>query len=296
MLTISPAKPILGILVGLFTFSCIQAQEKAPVSIAELRIKEKDKGLNLEFIFSHTIGSNDISGWIDREKWLILNLYNIQPPATDFFADYVSYPIQEIQHSMSVDAVQISIHLTRPLRSFDVIRHLNSNEVLINVLYDEGNYGGETSDVKQSFIFPDPKDSQKKQHPLSWKDQRVRSSIRILCDTPGLPIYVDDKMVGHSPLDFGVDVLPGWHKVGYFPEDPTKMTKVRTPNEKLVNDIMRMGLMDVFVDEGDEATVVLNYQSLEGEVFDYNEKVRTGSFVGFGIFFLVILLLSWGMA
>ena len=87
MLTISPAKPILGILVGLFIFSCIQAQEKAPVSIAELRIKEKDKGLNLEFIFSHTIGSNDISGWIDREKWLILNLYNIQPPATDFFAD-----------------------------------------------------------------------------------------------------------------------------------------------------------------------------------------------------------------
>ncbi|MEC9456071.1 MAG: hypothetical protein VX537_01440, partial [Candidatus Neomarinimicrobiota bacterium] len=69
-----------------------------------------------------------------------------------------------------------------------------------------------------------------------------------------------------------------------------------TPDEKLVNDIMRMGLMDVFVDEGDETTVVLNYQSLEGEVFDYNEKIRTGSFFGFGMFFLVIVLLSWGMA
>ncbi|MBH10403.1 MAG: hypothetical protein CMG74_08665 [Candidatus Marinimicrobia bacterium] len=296
MSTITPAKPIIGILVGILLSSSIKAQNKIPFLIQDLRIKEKDKGLNIEFIFSDAIGNNDISGWIDREKWLTLNLYNIKPPEKDFFSSYISYPIQEIQNSMSVDAVQISIHLTQPLKSFDIIRHINSNEVLISILYDQGNYDGESAEIKQSFVFPDPKSSQKKQHPLSWKDQRIRSSIRILCDTPGIPIYVDDKMVGHSPLDFGVDVLPGWHKVGYFPENPAKMSKVRTPNEKLVNDIMRMGLMDVFVDEGDEATVVLNYQSLEGEVFDYNEKTRTQSYFGFGIFFLVILLLSWGMA
>ena len=151
-------------------------------------------------------------------------------------------------------------------------------------------------DIKQSFIFPDKKGGQKKQHPQSWKDQRIRTSIRILCDTPGLPIYVDDKMVGHSPLDHGIDVLPGWHKVGYFPEDPTKMSRIRSPKEKLVNDIMRMGLMDVFVEEGDETTVVLNYQSLDDDVFNYNEKIRSNSFIGFGTFFLAILLLSWGMA
>jgi len=296
MLTKSPTKSVLWILVGFFVFTYIQAQRQAPVTINKLRINEKDKGLNIEFIFSSAIGNNDISGWIDREKWLNLNIYNIKSPPRGFFSEYIRYPIQEIQNSISVDAVQITIHLSRPLKSFDLVRHLNSNEVLISILYDKENYDGESAEIKQSFIFPDPKDSQKKQHPLSWKDQRVRSSIRILCDTPGLPIYVDDKMVGNSPLEFGVDVLPGWHKVGYFPEDPTKMNKIRTPNEKLVNDIMRMGLMDVFVEEGNEATVVLNYQSLESEVFDYNDTVRTGSYFGFGIFFIVILLLSWGMA
>ena len=69
------------------------------------------------------------------------------------------------------------------------------------------------------------------------------------------------------------------------------MSRIRSPKEKLVNDIMRMGLMDVFVEEGDEATVVLNYQSLDDDVLDYNEKIRSNSFIGFGTFFLAILAL-----
>ena len=58
--------------------------------------------------------------------------------------------------------------------------------------FDEGNYDGDVVEIKQSFIFPDRKGAQKRQHPQSWKDQRIRTSIRILCDSPGLPIYVDD--------------------------------------------------------------------------------------------------------
>ncbi len=289
------ARAITGMLVGILTLSIAQANEQNP-SLEKLAIKEIDKGLDITFQFSDVLGNNDISGWIDRNQWLTFNLYNINQPGKDFFSKFIIYPIQEIRQSKSMDAVQISIHLTKTIKSFDVIRHLNSSEILIKVQFDEGNYDGDVVEIKQSFIFPDRKGAQKRQHPQSWKDQRIRTSIRILCDTPGLPIYVDDKMVGHSPLDHGIDVLPGWHKVGYFPEDPTKMSIIRSPKEKLVNDIMRMGLMDVFVEEGDEATVVLNYQSLDDDVLDYNEKFRSNSFIGFGTFFLAILLLSWGMA
>ena len=249
-------------------------------------------GVKTEALFA----IKNIKGWIDREKWIVLNMYNVKPPADNFFDQYISYPIQLIEHTMSVDAVQISIQLTRRLEAFDIIRHLNTQEVLIRILFDHDAYDYSSIDeTEKSFIFPNPKDSKKKQHPLNWKDQRVRSSIRILCDTPGLPIYVDDRIVGYSPLEHGIDVLPGWHRVGYFPEDETKMTKVRTPKEKLVEDILRMGLMDVFVEEGEELTVALNYQSLDEEVFDYNEKIQTSTVFGFGMFSLVILLLSWGM-
>ena len=40
----------------------------------------------------------------------------------------------------------------------------------------------------------------------------------------------------------------------------------------------------------------ISNQSLADDVLDYNEKFRSNSFIGFGTFFLAILLLSWGMA
>ena len=289
----TPIKSALYWLIITIFFSTTYADSP---KITNLVIKDTDTGLEIKFLFSDIIDNKNIKGWIDREKWIVLNMYNVKPPADNFFDQYISYPIQLIEHTMSVDAVQISIQLTRRLEAFDIIRHLNTQEVLIRIIFDHDAYEYSNIDeTEKSFIFPDPKNSKKKQHPLNWKDQRVRSSIRILCDTPGLPIYVDDRIVGYSPLEYGIDVLPGWHRVGYFPEDETKMTKVRTPKEKLVEDILRMGLMDVFVEEGEELTVALNYQSLDEEVFDYNEKIQTSTVFGFGMFSLVILLLSWGM-
>lgn len=288
-----PIKSALYWLTITIFFSTIYADSP---KITNLAIKDTDTGLEIRFLFSDIIDNNNIKGWIDREKWIVLNMYNVALPADNFFDQYISYPIQLIEHAMSLDAVQISFQLTRKLEAFDIIRHLNTQEVLIRIIFDHDAYDYSMIDkTEKSFIFPDPRDGKKKQHPLHWKDQRVRSSIRILCDTPGLPIYVNDRIVGYSPLENGVDVLPGWHRVGYFPEDETKMTKVRTPKEKLVEDILRMGLMDVFVEEGEELTVTLNYQSLDEEVFDYNEKIQTSTVFGLGMFSLVILLLGWGM-
>ena len=56
-------------------------------------------------------------------------------------------------------------------------------------------------------MFSDLKDAQKKIHPSSWKDARARTTLEILCDTEGLPIYVDNQLVGYSPLKNYVDVL-----------------------------------------------------------------------------------------
>ena len=77
-------------------------------------------------------------------------------------------------------------------------------------------------------------------------------------------------MVGISPLKNSIDVLPGWHKVGYFPNDYSKDSNKLTSKEKILNDILVMGRLDVFVEEGKEETIVLNYQTLDEEVVDYN--------------------------
>jgi hypothetical protein len=63
-----------------------------------------------------------------------------------------------------------------------------------------------------------------------------------------------------------------------------------------MNDILVMGRLDVFVDEGKHETIALNYQTLDDDVIDYNMRFQLGSLAGFSIFALMILLMSWGLA
>ena len=79
------------------------------------------------------------------------------------------------------------------------------------------------------------------------------------------------------------------------PEEKTAEALIKI-QEKMVNDILIMGRLDVFVEEGKHETIVLNYQSLEEDVIDYNKRFQTGTWTGFSLFFLMILLMSWGLA
>ena len=231
--------------------------------------------------------------WIEQRKWFILNFYNIEHPNSGFGVTYTKFPVVEIlQVKTSDNALQLSFHIGRPLGSFDVIRLDEENRILIVLVYADF---VEPKDVNPSFIFPELKDAQRKHHPLSWKDNRARTSIRILCDTKGLPIYVDNQIVGKTPLTDPIDVLPGWHKVGYFPQDFSQDSEIQTSKEKMMFDILRMGLLDIYIEEGKEETIVLSYQTLDEDVIDYNKRFMASTWVGLSMFFMMILLMSWGL-
>ena len=66
--------------------------------------------------------------------------------------------------------------------------------------------------------------------------------------------------------------------------------------EKMMDNILRMGILDVFVAEGKEQEIVLNYQSLDEDVSAYQRSISAGSWIGFSLFFLLIMLISWGVA
>jgi hypothetical protein len=291
MASISHGRTIWGILSTLLVFSSLGAQTFP--KIEHLEINEKDTGLQIELLFSGPLGSEDVSSWIEQRKWFILNFYNIEHPNSGFGVTYTKFPVVEIlQVKTSDNALQLSFHIGRPLGSFDVIRLDEENRIIIVLVYADF---VEPKDVNPSFIFPELKDAQRKHHPLSWKDNRARTSIRILCDTKGLPIYVDNQIVGKTPLTDPIDVLPGWHKVGYFPQDFTQDPEVRTSKEKMMFDILRMGLLDIYIEEGKEETIVLSYQTLDEDVIDYNKRFMASTWVGLSMFFMMILLMSWGL-
>ena len=272
--------------------SSLSMTQDLPVVLSS-KIEATETGLRIEFEFSSHIERSDVSSWIEQKNWFSLNFYNIIRPDPDYFRNLISYPIQDIQQNWSQNSLQLSIQISRSIGMFDVLLDDLRSKVVIVLTYADY---VEEKEVNPSFVFPNPKDAQKRSHPTSWKDARERTTLEIMCDTKGLPIYVDGHLVGSSPLKNPVDVLPGWHKVGYFPNDYTQDVNALTSKEKIMNDILVMGRLDVFVEEGTHETIVLNYQTLGEEVIDYNKRFQSGTMIGLSLFFMTILLMSWGLA
>ena len=265
-------------------------------------ISESEK-MEATFIFDEVIDRDDVSGWIDRNNYFTLSMFNVSFDSKQTLNKELKYPLVSIETADTDESVQIIFHTAREIESYQLIRHSKGKNVLIvlNYLDKEKKLKKEDGELVQSFIveeLPDTFDVMKDRwrHPKTWKDARERSSIRILCDTEGLPIYVDNQLVGKSPLDYAVDVLPGWHQVGYFPTDPALLPSPRSPKEKMMDNILRMGILDVYVEEGKEQEIVLNYQNLDQDVLAFQRSISAGSWIGFSLFFFLIMLISWGIA
>ena len=296
-----PLKQLL-ILVYFFLFiSQLIGQGQSKIVHADV-ISETDK-VEISFIFDNIIDRDDVSGWIDRTNYFTLSLFNISLNSGDAFDKKYKYPLISVDAADTDGSVQIIFNTAKELESYQLIRHSKGKNLLVilNYLSDEKKVVKDEGELVQSFIveeLPDTFDVMKDRwrHPTTWKDARERSSIRILCDTKDLPIYVDNQLVGKSPLDFAVDVLPGWHQVGYFPNDPALTPSPRSPKEKMMDNILRMGVLDVYVEEGKEQEIVLNYQNLDQDVLAFQKSITAGSWIGFSLFFVLIMLISWGIA
>ena len=285
----------------LFFISFLIGQPKSKIVHTDV-ISESEK-MEATFIFDEVIDRDDVSGWIDRNNYFTLSLFNVSFDSKQKLNKEFKYPLISIETVDTDKSVQIIFHTAREIESYQLIRHSKGKNVLIvlNYLDKEKQLKKEAGELVQSFIveeLPDTFDVMKDRwrHPKTWKDARERSSIRILCDTEGLPIYVDNQLIGKSPLDYAVDVLPGWHQVGYFPTDPALLPSPRSPKEKMMDNILRMGILDVYVEEGKEQEIVLNYQNLDQDVLAFQRSISAGSWIGFSLFFFLIMLISWGIA
>ena len=286
---------------GFLFLSYLSAQGQSKIVHADI-LSEADK-VEIKFIFDEIIDRDDVSGWIDRNNYFTLSLFNVSMSSREIFNKKFKYPLLSVETADTEGSVQIIFNTARTLDSYQLIRHSKGKNLLVilNYLSEEKQIDKDQGELVQSFIveeLPDTFDIMKDRwrHPKTWKDARERSSIRILCDTENLPIYVDNQLVGKSPLEYAVDVLPGWHQVGYFPTDPALTPAPRSPKEKMMDNILRMGILDVYVEDGKEQEIVLNYQNLDQDVLAFQRSISAGSWIGFSLFFLLIMLISWGIA
>lgn len=286
---------------GFLFSSYLSGQGQSSIVHADI-LSESDK-IEITFVFDEIIDRDDVSGWIDRNNYFTLSLFNVSMSSNEIFDKKFKYPLLSVESADTDGSVQIIFNTARALDAYQLIRHSKGKNLLVilNYLAEEEQIDKEEGELVQSFIveeLPDTFDIMKDRwrHPKTWKDDRQRSSIRILCDTENLPIYVDNQLVGKSPLEYAVDVLPGWHQVGYFPTDPALTPAPRSPKEKMMDNILRMGILDIYVEDGKEQEIVLNYQNLDQDVLAFQRSISAGSWIGFSLFFLLIMLISWGIA
>ena len=286
---------------GFLFLSYLSGQSQSSIVHADI-LSESDK-IEITFVFDEIIDRDDVSGWIDRNNYFTLSLFNVSMSSNEIFDKKFKYPLLSVESADTDGSVQIIFNTARALDAYQLIRHSKGKNLLVilNYLAEEEQIDKEEGELVQSFIveeLPDTFDIMKDRwrHPKTWKDDRQRSSIRILCDTENLPIYVDNQLVGKSPLEYAVDVLPGWHQVGYFPTDPALTPAPRSPKEKMMDNILRMGILDIYVEDGKEQEIVLNYQNLDQDVLAFQRSISAGSWIGFSLFFLLIMLISWGIA
>ena len=120
------------------------------------------------------------------------------------------------------------------------------------------------------------------------------TAIHIFCDTDGIPIFVDGLQVGSSPIKNPVQVAAGWHQVSYFPPQMLINTQAISQNKKM-RDMVQLARQDVLVEKGKTVRVVLSYRSIEAEAMVYDQKLSSSRWVGMGMVFVILGLMSWGM-
>ena len=120
-----------------------------------------ETGVKLEFIFSSNIKKEDVSSWIEQENWFILNFYNIIRPELGYFKNLIKYPVREVEENwiQNSNSLQLSIQINRSIGIFDVLIHDEGRKIDIVITYSDF---VEARDANPSFVFPDLKDSKKK--------------------------------------------------------------------------------------------------------------------------------------
>lgn len=124
-----------------------------------------------------------------------------------------------------------------------------------------------------------------------------QSAIRIEANLDGVPIYIDGRYVGHTPLKAPIRVEPGWHQVSGF--SPQYLMYLNTgtidyvSNDPMLNNQI-FGTETLYVEGGKIARSEMRFDYV-GPSLPVNKK-EGGWLVGFPILLSFFSLIAWGVA
>ena len=124
-----------------------------------------------------------------------------------------------------------------------------------------------------------------------------QSAIRIDANLDGVPIYIDGRYVGHTPLKTPIRVEPGWHQVSGF--SPQYLMYLNTgtidyvSNDPMLNNQI-FGTETLYVEGGKIARSEMRFDYV-GPSLPVKKK-NGGWLVGFPVIISFFYLIAWGVA
>ena len=103
--------------------------------------------------------------------------------------------------------------------------------------------------------------------------------ILITSDTSNIPIFIDGTLVGHTPLEKPIPVLPGNHKVGIHPISVTDPFTQYGPDKTKKN---------IYVIQGDTNRVHLNSFFLDQQLIHQKKESLYSKYINITLSMLLI--------
>ena len=125
-----------------------------------------------------------------------------------------------------------------------------------------------------------------------------QGGITVEANLDGVPIYIDGKYVGDTPLNRPIEVEPGWHQVSGFSPVYTQLAFQKglqfVGYDSIVQNNEMYGSTTVYSEPGKLETVSLKFNQM-GDTPKKMREIEGGMSMGIPMFTLLISIITWAM-
>ena len=122
--------------------------------------------------------------------------------------------------------------------------------------------------------------------------------IRVETNMAGIPIYINGKHVGETPLNSPIQVEPGWHQISGFSPLYKQVAESEglflVGNDPIIKNNQLFGSKTVFVESGKVANVSLKFNRMGNTPKKWKE-LKGGWLVGFPMILILFSSITWGL-
>ncbi len=123
--------------------------------------------------------------------------------------------------------------------------------------------------------------------------------IKVNSNMNGIPIYIDGKYVGETPIKKPIQVEPGWHQVSGFSPFYNRLSSKNTLQfvnlDPIINNNELYGSETTYVESGKVETISLKFNQM-GDTPKKWKEINGGMLIGAPIISLIFGLIAWGIA